>query len=194
MAMTAVACDRPARGGAYLGLAMIIAVVGLGFIYGGAAVRDRIGRIALSADEGSEPPSAVGVHVAIASIGHRDDMPVAACVVAGPAAADPERQATDGQSAAPAPAEPPAARLVATEVDEGDAAFNAGLQAYVKAQALGPVPERNRLYAEAAGHFDRAARIYARLLAKDPSNQALQTKLVQANKLKFGGIHYQAAF
>ncbi len=91
------------------------------------------------------------------------------------------------------PDQPSDAPVSADEAAAGKA-YDDGFQFYAQAQALGAVPERNDLYAKAAALFSQSVKIYSKLLEKDPNNETLQTKMVEANKLRFGAEKYRTAF
>ena len=106
------------------------------------------------------------------------------------AAAAPQGDPVDDPATPDQPTDAP----VSADQAAAEKAYNDGFQFYAQAQQLGAVPERNDLYAKAGALFSQSVKIYSKLLEKDPNNETLQTKMVEANKLRFGAEKYRTAF
>lgn len=72
--------------------------------------------------------------------------------------------------------------------------FESGLAIYRKAIDMPATPARNKEYSKAAEFFTRAVAQYRKLCEKNPGNESLQAKMVEANQLRFGCMKYKTAF
>jgi hypothetical protein len=79
---------------------------------------------------------------------------------------------------------------IAASGDEGkaDALFAKGRDLYNKALDAGNTPERDVFYEKAYQDLNTACAIYSKLVEKAPGNNALEVKLLECNKLRYGAV------
>jgi hypothetical protein len=83
-----------------------------------------------------------------------------------------------------------AADLVNAEasVELADGLFKQGEQIYAQAIAAGNTSKRDDLYGESEGWFNRALKVYSKLVQDHPDNQDYAAKMVRCNQLRYGSI------
>lgn len=83
-----------------------------------------------------------------------------------------------------------ATAAIAATGDEGkaDALFAKGRDTYNKALDAGNTPERDVYYEKAYQDLNTACAIYSKLVEKTPGNSALEVKLLECNKLRYGAV------
>lgn len=92
--------------------------------------------------------------------------------------------------AKPEPEEDTTTAAIAASGDEGkaDALFAKGRDTYNKALDAGNTPERDVYYEKAYQDLNTACAIYSKLVEKTPGNSALEVKLLECNKLRYGAV------